>query len=214
MIRTFLIIAASIVLFAVPAWGQTTQPAEKIGTQTAVPDQAWPKAVEAFAKSLSAGDLHASVAALSPRASVRRFAGTGNEELWRLAGRAEKSTIIGQHAYIHPPLVLAADIAADFKNAAGVSDIAKAQFLVDDETAIKRANATAVQWVVEQLEVREGTPVGVIVLWTPRALSPGVTPTDAPVYEALFVLCRGVEVGKHKFKINAVVYGNPASEQK
>jgi hypothetical protein len=126
-----------------------------------------------------------------------------------MIGRVTHSTIVGQHAYLHPPLVMAADVAADFKNAAAIPEKAKARYLIDEDSEMKRANATAVQWVVEQLEARAGLPVGVIVLWTPRPVSPGVAATDAVNYDVIFVLCRGEEVSPNEFKINAVVYGNP-----
>jgi hypothetical protein len=147
-----------------------------------------------------------------PHAVVRRFDTPQNDELWRLAGRVEKSTIVGQHAYIHPPLVMAADIAVDFKNAASVSDKVKARFIIDDEAEIKRANATAVEWVVDQLKVRDGTPVGVIVLWAPRPVPPGMKSTEPQAFDVIFVLCRGEQLAGGKFKINEVIYGEPAPE--
>jgi len=213
MLRTCFVIVAGMGWFGATAGAQATRPssAESPGKAAVAVDQAWPKAVGAFAKALAAGELNASVASLTPHATIRRFDSNAREELWRLAGRAENSAVIGQHAYVHPPLVMAADIAADFKNAAGISDVAKAPFLVDDETAIRQANATAVQWVVEQLEVADGTPVGVIVLWAPRASAVGAAET--PGCEPVFILCRGEAVGKG-FKINAVVYGDPAAGQK
>jgi hypothetical protein len=216
MLRFFLILAATVVTLATPAWGQTTQPADKSAPppqRDVVVDDAWLKTVEGFAKSLASGDLIATEEALKARASVRRFDGVQKEELWRLAecagGTETKAIIVGQHGYIHPPLVMAADIAADFKNATAVPDNVKAKFLVDDETEIRRANATAVQWIVEQLGASDGTPVGVIVLWTPKAVLPGAAGTETPVFEAIFVLCRGEEVARHRFKINMVIYGNP-----
>jgi hypothetical protein len=162
---------AVVVLLATPAWAEEKAAAgagASTGLAPAVVNQAWPRTVEAFAKSLASGDLDATQAALTPRAVVRRFEAARGAETWRLAERAVKSTIIGQHAYVHPPLVMAADIAADFKNAAALPEKFKAQYIVDDDSEIKRANTTAVNWVVEQLGVAPGTPVGVIVLWTPN----------------------------------------------
>src|SRR5258708_7955922 len=142
MIRTLLWLAA-IVMFTTPAWGQTTRPSDQSAAAVSSADQAWPRAVEAFTKTLTDGDLVATEAALTPRGVVRRFEGVQSQELWRRAERAVNSTVMGQHAYIHPPLVMAADIAADFKNAASVPEKVKAKFIVDDESDIKRANATA-----------------------------------------------------------------------
>jgi hypothetical protein len=212
---------AVVVLLAAPAWGQVTRAPERsvgaaaVGAAPAAANQAWSRTVEAFAKSLASGDLTATESALTPRAVVRRFEMARGAETWRLAERAVKSTIIGQHAYVHPPLVMAADIAADFKNAAGVPDKSKAQYIVDDESEIKRANTTAVNWVVEQLNVGAGTPVGVIVLWTPRPLPPGAKESQSTaVFDVMWVLCRGEETVGHKFRINTVVYGSPTGDGK
>jgi hypothetical protein len=213
MTRTLFLLAV-VATLATPAWGQAKPSADKAAAPAANVEQAWPRLVEGFAKSLANGELNPCVAALTPRSTVRRFDSARNEELWRLAGRVEKSTIIGHHAYIHPPLVMAADIAADFKNAAAVPDKAKAPYVVDDESEIKRANSTAVQWVAEQLNADAGTPVGVIVLWTPRPLPPGAKESEStPVFDVMFVLCRGEEVAGHKFRINTVIYGSPAGDR-
>jgi hypothetical protein len=74
---------------------------------------------------------------------------------------------------------------------------------------MKRANATAVQWLVDQLDAKNGAHVGVIILWTPRPPVPGVTSDAPPICDPVFVLVRGEEVGVGEFKINYVVYGCP-----
>jgi hypothetical protein len=204
---------AVVVLLATPAWGEDKAPVASAGLAPAAVNQAWSRTVETFAKSLAGGDLDATQAALTPRAVVRRFEVARGAETWGLAERAVKSTIIGQHAYVHPPLVMAADIAADFKNAAALPEKSKAQYIVDDESEIKRANTTAVNWVVEELGVQAGTPVGVIVLWTPRPLPPGAKESQStPVFDVMWVLCRGEETEGHKFRINTVVYGSPTGD--
>lgn len=207
----------------VRAAGQTTRPVDKAEPAAATPaaapapspeQQAWPGRVEAFAAALVRGDVAAAEGALSVRSLVRRFDGSAGVEVTRLIERVAKSTLIGQHGYVHPPLVMAADIAADFKNAAAVPEKAKAKFVMDDDGEMKRANATAVQWVVEQVGARTGTPVGVIIFWTPRPPVPGVTASDgAVVYDTVFVLCRGDEVAPHEYKIDTVVFGLPVGEQ-
>jgi len=77
---------------------------------------------------------------------------------------------------------------------------------------MKRANATAVGWVVEQLGARANVPIGVIVLWMPRPASIGSTETDATVYDAVFVLCRGEEVAPREYKFTTVIFGNPVPQ--
>lgn len=188
--------------WAACASAQTTRPVEK-------PADAWPRKVEALSRALVEGNLGAVEGLLSARATCRRFDSVNPEDPARMVERLVKSTLIGQHAYLHPPLVMAADIAADFKNAAAVGDKAKARYIVDDENEMKRANATAVQWVVEQLEAKSGTPVGVIILWTPRPAAPGTPEGTAVISEPLFVLCRGEEVAAGEYRVNAIVFGNP-----
>lgn len=204
MIIRLLMFLAGVAAIASPALGQTTQPVAKPAAE-----RAWPLAVEKLAKSLVAGELDDTQAMLAPHASVRRFDGVQNEELWRMAERAVKSTIIGQHAYNGAPLVMAADIAADFKNAAAIPDPVKAQYTIDDETEIKRANTTAGQWLMEELNASEDAPVGVIVLWTPRPTLPGVK--SAPSFDVMFVICRGQRIAENKYKMTSIVYGSPVS---
>jgi len=204
MIIRLLMFLAGVAAIASPALGQTTQPVARPAAE-----RAWPLAVEKLAKSLVAGELDDTQAMLAPHASVRRFDGVQSEELWRMAERAVKSTIIGQHAYNGAPLVMAADIAADFKNAAAIPDQVKAQFTIDDETEIKRANTIAGQWLMEELNADDGAPVGVIVLWTPRPTVPGVK--SAPSFDVIFVLCRGQRIAENKYKMTSIVYGSPVA---
>jgi hypothetical protein len=207
--RLIAVLPFVVLSLATAARGQTTRPAAP-----ATPQQVWARTVEGFAKALVAGDLNGVNAALAPRASIRRFEGNANQEAWRLFERLEKSTLVGQHAYLHPPLVMAADVASDFKGAAVVPDDVKARFIIDDEAEIKRANATAVQWVGEQLAVKNGAPVAVIVLWTQRvgaAAGVGVASEKAQ-HDVVFVLCRGEEGAVQGQKIKTVVYGVPVAE--
>jgi hypothetical protein len=227
-----LLIASSL---AVTATAQETRPAETPAAadapshtvtvapedrtpqppQPQPPQRPWPKLVETFARSLVAGNVEAVDAALVARPLIHRFDTAMPNDAQQLANRLAGSTVVGQHAYVHPPLVMAADIAADFKNAVGIPDKAKARFLVDDEHDIKKANTTAAKWVAEELEVSSGTPVGVIVLWTPRPAAPGAAATAAdvpPAYDVTFVLCRGDEVAPGEFKVNTVIYGAPVPD--
>jgi len=171
---------------------------------------AWPRMVQGLARALCEGDRATIDGMLSNRGNVRRFGMTTSENTAAMCEKLSKSLLVGQHAYMHPPLVMAADIAADFKLATTVPDRAKARFLIDDDVEMKRANATAVQWVVEQFAATQGTPIGVIVLWTPRANPAGGN--APPLFDTVFVLCRGEEVGPLEYKLTNVVYGNPIPE--
>lgn len=200
------------VLFCASARAQTTQPTEKS-------EQGWLKTVSDVAKALVGGDLTATESAMASRSAVRRFDGAGSDELWRLAERAAgrldaKSKIIGYHAYVYPPLAMAADIAADFKTAIAVPDRVKEKFIVDDPDQMKRANSTAVQWVSEQIGAQKGVPVGVIVLWCPSPAAPESTEKNVPTYEVMFVLMKGEEAAPREFKVNSVVYGWPVGDDR
>jgi hypothetical protein len=199
---------------------------EPDGPSAAKSDKAWPKLVEGFAKALVEGDRAGVEAAMGAKNYVRRFDSADFEEagVRAVIERAAKATLVGQHGYFHPPLVMAADVAADFKNATAVPEKMRTLFMIDDPAEIKRANATAVQWVVEQLEAKQGQPVALIVLWAKKPAEvaegqekqEGKNPKEeraaAPVFEPVFVLVRGEEVDLHKFRINYVVYGNPVPE--
>lgn len=189
-----------VLSFGLAATGQTTRPADSTA-------DAWPKAVESLARALINGNAATVQGMLSSNAVCRRFDSVNPDEPSRMLERLSKSVLVGQHAYLHPPLVMAADIAADFKNSTVVPDKGKAHFLVDDESQIKRANATAVQWVVEQLDARAATPVGVIVLWVPRPVPPGSSESSGS--DAQFLLCRGEQIAPGEFRFTTIVYGNP-----
>jgi hypothetical protein len=168
---------------------------------------AWTKTVETFANALVKGDLATVGASLAPRASVRQFDGVADEEVWRIFERVTSASLVGQHAYAHPPLVLAADLAADFKKSKVVPDGAKARFIIDDDSEMKRANATAVRWLEQALDARHGALVGVIVLWIQRA---GET-AESAVREPVFVLLKGEETAPGTVKVRTVLYGLPVS---
>lgn len=174
-------------------------------------EQAWPRTVEALARALTDGDRAALESLLTARAKVRHFGTSTAEEPGKVAERLAKSILVGHHGYVHPPMVMAADVATDFKVATAVPDKAKVKFVIDDQDEIKRANATAVQWVVEQLAATPGTQVGIIVLWSAR---PGGAAGTDPVFEPVFVLCRGEETGTGAYRLTNVVYGNPLPEEK
>jgi hypothetical protein len=179
------------------------------------PEQAWPRAVDAFVKSLVSGELDEPHPALTADATIRTFDGTRREALWRLAERADKATVVGRHAYLQTPLVLAADVAADFKSSHAVDDRTRAAFVVDDESDMKRANATATAWVIESLSINDPSPVGVIVLWPARPGTPAKATTRSTVdaREPLFILVRGEQTASHTYKINTVIFGDPAAPE-
>jgi hypothetical protein len=156
---------------------------------------AWARTVEGFAKALAKGDLNAADGLVAPRATVRRFDGQGNDEVWTVFERTMNAKLVGGHGYVHPPHGMAGDLAVDFKKATGIPDAAKARFLMEDESDLRRANATAVQWLEVQLDAKSGMLVGAIVMWT-------------SANEPVFVLVRGEESGG-AVRIRSILYGTP-----
>ena len=190
-----------------PASGQAKRATDVKPSTPASAKEAWGRTVEAFAGALEKGDLGAVGALLAPRASVRPFDGVADEEVWRVFEFVTNGSLVGRHAYVHPPLVMAADLAADFKTHQTLPDRVKARFVVEDDVEMKRANATAVQWLEVQLDARHGALVGVVVLWVQRAGS-----ADGPaVQEPVFVLLKGEELSPGKVKVRTVLYGMPIS---
>jgi len=161
---------------------------------------AWGKCVEEFARALSKGDLSVADRLVVPRATVRRFDGAGNDEVWTVFERTMNATLVGGHAYVHPPRAMAGDLAADFKKVSGVPDAAKARFLMDDDADLRRANATAVSWLETQIDAKTGMLVGAIVMWT-------------PANESVFVLVRGEEGPGGAVKIRTILYGVPVESR-
>jgi hypothetical protein len=211
MLRT-ITFALLVATFAFAASAQTTQPSKPLALAPDAPSQAWPRTVELLAKALAKGDSAEAESLMSSRVMVRALDSSATMEIAALLRRVEKSTLVGQHGYTQSPMVMAADIAADFKNAASIDEKSKARFLIDDDNDMKRANSTAAQWAAEQLGATNGTPTGVIVLWTPRPAPLGTVTSDSPQYDAVFVLCRGEEVAPNEFKITMITFGNPAPQ--
>jgi hypothetical protein len=182
-------------LLLVPAWSSPSL-AEVKGAGKAAGSAAWAKVVEDFSRALAKGDLTAVDRLVAARATVRRFDGVGNDEVWTVFERTMNASLVGGHGYVHPPHGMAGDLAVDFKKAAAVPDGPKARFLMDDESDLRRANATAVQWLETQLEAKNGMLVGAIVMWT-------------AANEPVFLLVKGEEAGG-VVKIRTILYGTPA----
>lgn len=171
------------------------------GEGKAVVNAAWSKVVEEFGRALSKGDLGAVERLVAPKATVRRFDGVGNDEVWTVFERTMNATLVGGHAYVHPPRSMAGDLAADFRKASGVPDAGKARFLMEDEADLRRANATAVQWLETQVDAKAGMLVGAIVMWTPTG-------------EPVFVLVKGEEgTGGGVPRIRTILYGVPVESR-
>jgi len=160
----------------------------------------WSKVVEEFARALSKGDLGAVERLVAPKATVRRFDGVGNDEVWTVFERTMNATLVGGHAYVHPPRSMAGDLAADFKKSKVVPDAAKARFVMEDDADLRRANATAVQWLETQIDAKAGVLVGAVAMWTPTG-------------EPVFVLLKGEEGAGGAVRIRTILYGVPVESR-
>ncbi|MGH7213792.1 MAG: hypothetical protein ACREIT_03395 [Tepidisphaeraceae bacterium] len=188
----------------------TSQPSEpavegEVGAVATVPQARapWPDAVQRFAQHLMAGDPTAVRAMLSDRPSLQTFQRENQGDLSRLIERLIGAQLLGAHGYLHPPMVMAADIAADFKNGSDVPEAVKNRMVPDGDTEIKRANATAVQWLTQVLIAAEGEFIGAIIVWAPTAGANG---------EPMFVLVKGIEIAPGEFRMSRVIYGRPVRE--
>src|SRR4051794_21244611 len=195
MTRSILVVFLGSLLVAPSLAPAEVKPA---GESKPAGNAAWAKGVESFAKALAKGDLGAVEPLVAPRATVRQFDATaGNDEVWKVFERTMNASLVGGHGYVHPPHGMAGDLAIDFKKAAAVPDGAKARFLIDDDADLRRANATAVQWLETQLDAKNGTLVGAIVMWT-------------AANEPVFVLVKGEEGSGGAVRIKTILYGTPA----
>ncbi len=180
----------------------TTRPA-------AVPP--WPATVQRFAQALLDGNAKAAARECDPQARFRSLSASPAEReqsIERLIAYIAGGTLLGSHGYLFPPLAMGADVAADFKNAQGIPDEVRQRMIPVDDDAIKRANATAVQWVAEVLDARQDDPVGVLVFFRPNRDSENLLGAAAAP-EVIFILLKGRPQGDHQFQITQAVYGNP-----
>jgi hypothetical protein len=190
-----LLVFLFIVLASASAAGQTTQPA----------DDTWLGVVQTAAASLSTGDAASLRPVLADKYTLHNFAG-GREGEWPAAVETlGDATVLGTHAMVYPPLAVAAEVAADVKSAPQLPEKIRERFIPLDEIEMKRANATAVQWIKETLGAENGDPIALIVMWVdPTAPNAGERPNTL-----LFVLLRGKATPEGTYRITHVVYGDP-----
>ncbi len=178
-------------------WGQSAAPA---GQTTPPAEFGWPKLVTAYAYCLTQANVQTDMPAPT---QLTRLEAQAPADWLLLQQRGGKATLLGAHGYIYPPLVLAADLAADFKNAANVPEEIKKRMIPEDEAVMQRANAVAVQWIGQALDAKPGDLVGVIVLWTNIN-----TDTPRASRQLLFVLFKGSTIGQ-QFQVDQCVWGFP-----
>lgn len=209
--------ATSLLLGSATALSQTTQ---------AVSVDPWPATLEQLAAVMMEGRADAVNAMLSDKATVRSFGGSpGSEEVDRMVVHASLSAPIGIHAYVHPPLVMAADLMADCKNA-DLPDSVRQRMVPQDDASMQRANATAAQWISDSIDAATGDRVGVLVFFEPtdalRAARGFASNVNSSGGELIFVLVRAQAgavaspaaetLAPTAIRIDRIVYGNPLLE--
>jgi hypothetical protein len=77
-----------------------------------------------------------------------------------------------------------------------------------DDAAMKEANATAAQWMGDTLGAADAQPVAAILFWCDGSDSDKRLGIPSGL---VFVLVKGREVDKGRFKIDLIAYGNPVT---
>lgn len=197
------------------AGAQTTRPASE--------QDSWPQVVEQLAAALIEGHRDDFRAMLAPDASVRSFQDSAAGDVDRLLARASLSAMVGAHAYVHPPLVMAADLMADCKNSELLPDSIRERMVPQDDVAMQRANATAAQWISQTLDATAGDRVAIFVFFEPNDALPPATShniaSSSLTGDLLFVLVHARRTSDTPASPNSagaalvdrVVYGNPLS---
>src|SRR5438046_3143508 len=139
-----------------------------------------------------------SVAGLEEDTSILTFDGKGIDGM-QLPSRTRKAQLIVSCNYTHAPETMATDMAEAVKNAE-VPEEVKKRMAMRDENHARRANHTAVTWLVETLQARQGDRVGALVFWCER------TPSGEPP-EIVFVLLKADPEAQNS-KIKAICFGS------
>ncbi len=178
------------------AVAQTTQPTQPVST--------WPAAVQRLADAVRGKDFKSLTAVLEDSPFIRNFESERVQTPEKLLGLTSGATLLGAHAYTQPPTTLATDLAADVQTAAGVPEPVRDAMTPPDDQSAKRANETALQWLMQILTPTKEQVVGVIVLWPNERHDSLATTRKRP----LFVLVKGERAGEG-FRLKQVVFGDP-----
>jgi hypothetical protein len=116
------------------AAGQATRPAPA----------RWQQVVEVLGA--SAADEDSLSPLLSDRCVIRALADDRESDIKTVLGFLAGRTVLGVHAYVFPPQMMAPDVAADVAASPLVPDAIKADLALDDPIARSAASAVAVKW--------------------------------------------------------------------
>jgi hypothetical protein len=186
-------------LLVVGSQAQTTRPADD-----------WSDTINKFSKALAEGDATiASTLLANPTKDCREFGSDTLEDYAPILTASQHGVVIGAHGYLHPAMSLVSDLAADVKASNVLSDEIKQRMTPQDADALRRAEATEVQWAEQALAAKPGDAVGIIVLWVTKTQSATAIPTsEAPPKELMFVLLKGTKL-HDQYRVTLAVYGNP-----
>ena|SRR5688572_21647952 len=159
----------------------------------------WEGVAGQFVTNLAAGNVEAAWTLIAPRARIDEFDPDAPATFARLTDLAKRATLLGVHAYETSPTTLAEDIAADVREADAVPEELRRRMTPRDEDEAARANATAAQWLAQNLAAEKGQPLATLVLW------------DATESQVVFILAKGQKTpgAPAAFQITHVVFGNP-----
>ena len=189
---------AAAVLMPCDLTGQTTQPSPVD----------WPTWVQQLAGVLNTGDTLQTENVIAGHCMIREFRSDQPHQPVHLLAATSTASLLGAHAYIHPPLVMAADVAADFKNTPNLPEEARKRMVPETDEEMKRANATAVQWVTQTLGAKVDDYIVVLVFWSEPTSGFGLLPAPARPADVMFVLGKAEQVGD-SFQLTRILYGNP-----
>ncbi len=182
---------------------------------------AWPRVLDQLTRAVVEGDVKTVHGIIDDHATIHIFNHKQSIEIEPFMQTLRGQGIVGVHAYVHPPLALAADLAADFKAANNVPAEVKDGMIPRDDQSMRRANATAAQWAQGTLDASTGDPVGVIVLFpAPASTQPTSMPTGPASGPStrdsrlpIFLLIKGKEIAPDHFKVTSIVFGRVNDEK-
>jgi len=164
----------------------------------------WAARTDRFVSAIVNGDVPAAMQLVAEPVTVMRGGSTPEQaELATLSHRLRGGVVLSSRTYTFPPMALAADLAADFKSSPAIGDDLKAIMVPIDDDVMRRANATAIQWIANQLGATPGTPFSVSLVLPATTGDPQKLPTP------LLVLMRGTSIVEEQPQIDRVVFGTP-----
>jgi len=196
-LSTLLLFAATLLAMSLPASGQTTRPAVSN----------WQATIEIVRKAIVDSDPSQLRVVLAEKYSLHDFSGAHQGDWTPVVQQFGGAMSIGSHASLFPPLSVAAEVANDLKGAPQIPEVVRLRYLPIDEVDMKRANATAVQWLADSLSAVNGDPVGALIFWIDETAS--ASRPEQATQSLLFVLLKGQQLPSGEYRIVKIVYGNP-----